>query len=217
MPITKAVIGGLINSEERTTVFKIPILSTLPGLGKIFRNVRTDKISTEIVMFITPVISIEAGAADEKPLQAELLEKAENRSAEISSTSLGVMDRNTDYYKEKFPSAYAPELAVDGAIQTPSALELSAPPAAPATFETVLAAPPSITNEIGLIAETVETAITVKSESAAEKNAESRVESPAGEAVGSRYDYNEKLKQILNKIRSARRYDSSQTSSVIIK
>ncbi len=212
-----AVIGGLINSEERTTVFKIPILSTLPGLGKIFRNVRTDKISTEIVMFITPVISIEAGAADEKPLQAELLEKAENRSAEISSTSLGVIDRNTDYYKEKFPSAYAPELAVDGAIQTPSAPELSAPPAAPATFETVLAALPPITNETGLIAETAETAITVKSESAAEKNAESRVELPAEEAAGSRYDYNEKLKQILNKIRSARRYDSSQTSSVIIK
>lgn len=51
-----AVIGGLINSEERTTIFKLPILSKIPGLGKIFKNTKTDKINTEIIMFITPTI-----------------------------------------------------------------------------------------------------------------------------------------------------------------
>jgi general secretion pathway protein D len=225
-----AVIGGLINSEERTTVFKIPILSTLPGLGKIFRNVRTDKISTEIVMFITPVISVETGAADQNPLQAELLEKAENRSAEISSTSLGVMDRNTDYYKEKFPSADAPELM---AVNTPEALETASggirQPFAPRTPEPAPVAQALKTSEITVANEII---IKDKAESAVEQQTElqtirltepqampqnaHQTEPQAEPAAGTRYDYNEKLKHILNKIRAARQYDPSQTSSVSV-
>ncbi len=208
-----AVIGGLINSEERTTVFKIPILSTLPGLGKIFRNVRTDKISTEIVMFITPVISAETGAAGDSPLRAELLEKAEDRSAEISSTSLGVMDRNTDYYKEKFPSAGAPELA---AVNTP---ETADPPAAEYAAKTSEIT--AITTAI-VTAATVEAAIKDRDEAAAGPQPDyhgplpPEPPAPPEPSSDTRYDYNEKLKLILNKIRAGRRHDASQTSPVSI-
>lgn len=59
------VIGGLINAEERTNIFKIPILSRLPGLGKLFKNPQKDRVNTEIIMFITPTVFCEGRAREE--------------------------------------------------------------------------------------------------------------------------------------------------------
>jgi type II secretory pathway component GspD/PulD (secretin) len=259
-----AVIGGLINSEERTTVFKIPILSKLPGLGKIFRNVKTDKITTEIVMFITPVISSGApGESEEHPQNhADLLEKAESRSAEVSSLNLGVIDRNTDYFSESLPKI--PPAAAENEINAPALMAVHTPetletligelkntvqeiksaetapvkPAAPET-STIYHAPLKTT-------ETTETAIqtpdplpitedrstqavsiappdTVEINFAAPATAAVMLQAaPAPERFFSsstsetetsgRSDYNERLKQILNRIRSSRSYGPLQTA-----
>jgi len=238
-----AVIGGLINSEERTTVFKIPLLSTLPGLGKIFRNVRTDKMSTEIVMFITPVISTEPSLDRVENIEADLLEKTENRSASISSNSLNVMDKNTDYY---FGAPDKPSLGCENTINLP---ELTAevklmPPPAPVTGEIKFSdVPASYTNraivEIAAAQpceintgsvrlaqstkeiETKETEI-FKDKTAAVQTFLQTAEiqhnsSAAAETLTTaRSDYNEKLKQILNRIREARKTGSSDTSPVNI-
>ena len=47
------VIGGLIGSEESKTLSKIPFLGDLPILGVFFRNVRTSKTDSEVLIFLT--------------------------------------------------------------------------------------------------------------------------------------------------------------------
>ena len=50
------VIGGLIGSEESKTLSKIPFLGDLPILGAFFRNVRTSKTDSEVMIFLTAKI-----------------------------------------------------------------------------------------------------------------------------------------------------------------
>ncbi len=47
------VIGGLINSTERENMSKIPILSSIPILGKIFKSSSTEKSDSEVSIIIT--------------------------------------------------------------------------------------------------------------------------------------------------------------------
>ena len=47
------VIGGLMGSEEARSLSKVPFLGDLPVLGAFFRNVRTSKTDTEIMIFLT--------------------------------------------------------------------------------------------------------------------------------------------------------------------
>lgn len=47
------VIGGLIGSEESKSVSKIPFLGDLPVLGQFFRNERSSKNESEVMIFLT--------------------------------------------------------------------------------------------------------------------------------------------------------------------
>lgn len=53
------IIGGLINSSERETMAKIPILSKLPLLGKLFTATNTSKSDSELAIIITAEIKEE--------------------------------------------------------------------------------------------------------------------------------------------------------------
>ena len=46
------VIGGLIGSEESRTLSKIPFLGDLPVLGAFFRNLKTTRTESEIMIFL---------------------------------------------------------------------------------------------------------------------------------------------------------------------
>jgi type II secretory pathway component GspD/PulD (secretin) len=59
------VLGGIISNEETRRVQKIPILGDIPLLGNLFRNTVKNKGRTELVVFITPRVVREPGAADE--------------------------------------------------------------------------------------------------------------------------------------------------------
>lgn len=50
------VLAGLINDEDRRSANKVPYLSDLPILGRLFRNDSDSRIKTEIVLLITPHI-----------------------------------------------------------------------------------------------------------------------------------------------------------------
>lgn len=50
------VIGGLINTDDSTTVKKVPILGNIPLLGYLFKNESKDRTDTELIIFITPHI-----------------------------------------------------------------------------------------------------------------------------------------------------------------
>ncbi len=47
------VIGGLIGSEESRSLSKVPFLGDLPILGAFFRNVKTSKTDSELMIFLT--------------------------------------------------------------------------------------------------------------------------------------------------------------------
>ncbi|MFW6025236.1 MAG: type II secretion system protein GspD [Candidatus Woesearchaeota archaeon] len=50
------VIGGLIQEEDKISESKIPYLSEMPILGKLFSRENEDKSRTELLIFITPKI-----------------------------------------------------------------------------------------------------------------------------------------------------------------
>lgn len=50
------LIGGLIQEKESVTRNKIPILGSIPLLGRLFRNSRTDIRTSELVIFLTPYV-----------------------------------------------------------------------------------------------------------------------------------------------------------------
>lgn len=58
------VLGGFIQNKEDKSESRVPLLSSLPVVGKLFRNTSISKSKTELLVFITPTIVAE-------PLDAE--------------------------------------------------------------------------------------------------------------------------------------------------
>ena len=50
------IIAGLIKDEERSSIRKIPLLGSIPGLGKLFSSLDQDDRQTDILVVITPVM-----------------------------------------------------------------------------------------------------------------------------------------------------------------
>ncbi len=48
------ILGGLIQESESETINKVPILGSIPLLGRLFRNKSTSVSKSELVIFITP-------------------------------------------------------------------------------------------------------------------------------------------------------------------
>jgi len=66
-------IGGLLDRRLTETFQKIPILSSIPGIGKIFQSRSLERNNTELLVIVTPelVRPIEAG----QPLPEVVLDK----------------------------------------------------------------------------------------------------------------------------------------------
>lgn len=50
------LIGGLMNSEDRKNIKRIPLLSKIPIIGEFFKTTSTDHLKTELVILVTPEI-----------------------------------------------------------------------------------------------------------------------------------------------------------------
>ena len=50
------VLGGLITERDENSQSGIPVLSRIPGLGRLFSTTRTESVREELVIFITPRI-----------------------------------------------------------------------------------------------------------------------------------------------------------------
>ncbi|MBW2218537.1 MAG: SPOR domain-containing protein [Deltaproteobacteria bacterium] len=50
------IIGGLIRDDELETLRKIPYLSEIPGIGRLFTNEGRNDTQTDILMSITPIL-----------------------------------------------------------------------------------------------------------------------------------------------------------------
>ena len=50
------IFGGLIKDIERETIRKVPFIGDIPVIGRLFSNLNSDNIATDIIMVIKPVI-----------------------------------------------------------------------------------------------------------------------------------------------------------------
>jgi len=51
------IIGGLINEEEQRSLQKVPLLSSIPLLGELFKNRTTKRSKTEVLIILTPYVT----------------------------------------------------------------------------------------------------------------------------------------------------------------
>jgi pilus assembly protein CpaC len=61
------VIAGLLDNRERDSFSKLPILSSLPILGSLFKTKDENKLRTELLVIVTPEITVPLNASDAKP------------------------------------------------------------------------------------------------------------------------------------------------------
>lgn len=50
------VIGGIIVSQQRTSVDQVPLLGSIPAIGNLFRHTTVSSTSSELLFFLTPRI-----------------------------------------------------------------------------------------------------------------------------------------------------------------
>jgi pilus assembly protein CpaC len=61
------VIGGLIDNQITETISKIPGLASLPILGNLFKSKSISKSDTELIVLVTPEITLPLQPGDAKP------------------------------------------------------------------------------------------------------------------------------------------------------
>jgi pilus assembly protein CpaC len=64
------VIAGLIDNRVTETISRIPGLASLPILGNLFKSKQTDKNNTELVVMVTPEITMPLEPGQAKPMPA---------------------------------------------------------------------------------------------------------------------------------------------------
>ena len=50
------ILTGIIQDQEQTTIFKVPILGDLPIIGALFRDTQRDRTRSEVIVVLTPQI-----------------------------------------------------------------------------------------------------------------------------------------------------------------
>lgn len=50
------IIGGMIKTEKRVTTLAVPVLGSIPILGRLFKSEDTQSVKTETIVFLTPRI-----------------------------------------------------------------------------------------------------------------------------------------------------------------
>jgi pilus assembly protein CpaC len=61
------VVAGLLSNEERDQFSQIPVISKIPILGNLFKSREERKQQTELVMLVTPEITLPLNPNDPKP------------------------------------------------------------------------------------------------------------------------------------------------------
>jgi hypothetical protein len=82
------VLGGLIKDEFRDTVRKVPLLGSIPLLGRLFSYTKTQKVKSNLMVFIRPVILEAGGSADHFTSQKYSLIRARQLEAKIGKRGL---------------------------------------------------------------------------------------------------------------------------------
>lgn len=82
------VLGGLIKDEFRDTVRKVPLLGSIPVLGRLFSFTKTEKIKSNLMVFIRPVILEGSPSSNHFTSQKYSLIRARQLEAKIGKRGL---------------------------------------------------------------------------------------------------------------------------------
>ena len=61
------VVAGLMDNRETSAMTKLPVISSIPILGSLFKSKIENKNNTELVMLVTPEVTEALGPNDPKP------------------------------------------------------------------------------------------------------------------------------------------------------
>lgn len=84
------VVSGILRSEDSSIVRKIPLLGDIPLLGELFKSRDKTKTTTELLIFITPMVIENPDEADEvnKPFRQELERQRGIMKEKVEETDL---------------------------------------------------------------------------------------------------------------------------------
>jgi general secretion pathway protein D len=80
------VLGGLLNNSEQTSLAKMPLVGDLPLIGSLFRRERSEILTREIVMTVTPRLieeQLDAVRSADKPPLPRVIPPAEAVKAPV--------------------------------------------------------------------------------------------------------------------------------------
>jgi pilus assembly protein CpaC len=69
------VLGGLLNSQDKESLQKIPYIGDVPILGAMFRNTSTERIKTELIIVATVNL---IGPVEASSIQIPTIKKTNN-------------------------------------------------------------------------------------------------------------------------------------------
>jgi general secretion pathway protein D len=88
-------VGGLQNTKSKEVESKVPLLGDIPLLGHLFKSTGSERITTNMIAFITPhIISIEdfeRGGVEKLPTKSEAVKAAQTKQGIV-----GFIDFNDD-------------------------------------------------------------------------------------------------------------------------
>jgi general secretion pathway protein D len=131
------VLGGLINSNERVTLSKLPGLGDIPGLGRLFGSNGLQSDKSELVLLITPHIvrNLRPGVLETAAYPSGTEAAAGTRPATIRSTAPRSLSMSSGGARSTPaaggtppPSAEGAPLAGSPAPEGPLSVSLAAPP-----------------------------------------------------------------------------------------
>jgi type IV pilus assembly protein PilQ len=76
-------IGGLLSTQTTKSGSKVPVLGSLPGIGRLFRSDTTDKQGTNLIIFITAKTLSADGAPTEQVFESERVRELQMRREEL--------------------------------------------------------------------------------------------------------------------------------------
>jgi general secretion pathway protein D len=86
------VLAGLINNEERTSADKVPGLSSLPIIGRLFSNKSQSNNKTELVLLITPKIVRNLDISESNPSEFSIGTETGNARPSMGSSAVYQID-----------------------------------------------------------------------------------------------------------------------------
>jgi pilus assembly protein CpaC len=60
-------VSGLLDNRDTESFSKLPFLSSIPVLGNLFKSKNVNKSRTELVLLVTPQVTMPLGPNDPKP------------------------------------------------------------------------------------------------------------------------------------------------------